>query len=302
MTKPQRPSGRTNLASCIVATIFLIFLIIVVLIVYFTVFKPQDPKISVSAIQLPSFAVSNGSVNFTFSQYSSVRNPNRAVFSHYDSSLQLLYSGTQVGFMFIPAGKIDSGRTIFMAASFSVQSFPLSTPASTFGPPLAADGLNGPRIGPTLEIESRMEMAGRKKPHSGHRKREKASKKKAEARKHAEEEAFRVNGGLGGYGYCRPLDNGYGYNYPPSYYYQYPYQFYGRQGGHYPHYDEYVSRAPLSYRDGFNHYGCLHFGDTDPYLCYQSFYETPIMPFPQAPPPPPKLHPFSTPETICSIM
>lgn len=161
MTKPQRPSGRTNLASCIVATIFLIFVVIVILIVYFTVFKPQDPKISVSAIQLPSFAVSNGSVNFTFSQYASVRNPNRALFSHYDSSLQLLYSGTQVGFMFIPAGKIDAGRTIFMAASFSVQSFPISTP-SNLGPTMA-DGLNGLRIGPTMEIESKMEMAGRVK-------------------------------------------------------------------------------------------------------------------------------------------
>lgn len=158
MTKPQRPSGRTNLASCIVATIFLIFLLIIVLIVYFTVFKPQDPKIAVTAIQLPSFSFSNGSVNFTFSQYASVRNPNKAVFSHYDSSLQLLYSGSQVGFMFIPAGKIDSGRTIFMAASFSVQSFPLSTP-STFADTL--HGLNGLRIAPTMEIQSRMQMAGR---------------------------------------------------------------------------------------------------------------------------------------------
>ncbi|XP_054825394.1 uncharacterized protein LOC129322951 [Prosopis cineraria] len=162
MSKPHRPSGRTNLASCIVATIFLIFLVMVVLIVYFMVFKPQDPKISVSAIQLPSFSVTNASVNFTFSQYASVRNPNRAAFSHYDSSLQLLYAGNQIGFMFIPAGKIESGRTIFMAASFAVQSFPLSTPSS-MGFSTLPPGLTGPRIGPTMEIESRMEMAGRVK-------------------------------------------------------------------------------------------------------------------------------------------
>ncbi|XP_028774753.1 uncharacterized protein LOC114731687 [Neltuma alba] len=160
MSKPHRPSGRTNLASCIVATIFLIFLVMVLLIVYFMVFKPQDPKISVSAIQLPSFSVSNASVNFTFSQYASVRNPNRASFSHYDSSLQLLYAGNQIGFMFIPAGKIEAGRTIFMAASFAVQSFPLSTPSS-MGFPTMPPGLNGPRIGPTMEIESRMEISGR---------------------------------------------------------------------------------------------------------------------------------------------
>ncbi|KAI4326814.1 hypothetical protein L6164_019344 [Bauhinia variegata] len=162
MAKPQRPSGRTNLASCIVATIFLIFVVIIVFIVYFTVFKPQDPKIAVNAVQLPSFSVANGTVNFIFSQYASVRNPNRAAFSHYDSSLQLLYSGNQVGFMFIPAGNIDAGRTQYMAATFSVQSFPLSTPTNS-GPTLSNDAVNGLRMGPTLEIESRMEMAGRVK-------------------------------------------------------------------------------------------------------------------------------------------
>ncbi|KAJ7945056.1 Late embryogenesis abundant protein [Quillaja saponaria] len=161
MSKTQRPpSGRTNLASCIVATVFLIFVVIVILIVYYTVFKPKDPKIAVSAVQLPSFSVSNGTVNFTFSQYVSVRNPNRAVFSHYDSFLELLYSGRQVGFMFIPAGKIDAGQTQYMAATFSVQSFPLSTPAAASTGPTFTDG-NGFRVAPTMEIESRMEMAGR---------------------------------------------------------------------------------------------------------------------------------------------
>ncbi|KAK7399100.1 hypothetical protein VNO78_10275 [Psophocarpus tetragonolobus] len=161
--RPRPPSGRTNLASCVVATIFLIFIIMVVLIVYYTVFKPQDPKIAVNAVQLPSFSVVNGSVNFTFSQYASVRNPNRAAFSHYDSSLELLYSGTQVGFMFIPAGQIDAGRTQYMAATFSVHSFPLAAPR--LGPTFAnGDGVGfnyGLRVQPTLEIESKLEMAGR---------------------------------------------------------------------------------------------------------------------------------------------
>ncbi|MBA0880771.1 hypothetical protein Goshw_027178 [Gossypium schwendimanii] len=177
MVKPQKPpSGRTNLASCIVATVFLIFLVIIVLIVYFTVFKPQDPKISVNTVQLPSFSVGNNTVSFTFSQYVSVRNPNRAVFSHYDSSIQLLYSGSQVGFMFIPAGKIEAGRTQYMAATFAVQSVPLAPPneasaatmpitTTTMGPIGVPGGFggtnNGNRIGPTMEIESRMEMGGR---------------------------------------------------------------------------------------------------------------------------------------------
>ncbi|CAK9143157.1 unnamed protein product [Ilex paraguariensis] len=162
MGKPQKPpSGRTNLASCIVATIFLIFVVIVILIVYFAVFKPKNPEITVSAIQLPTFSIANGTVSFTFSQYGSVKNPNKAVFTHYDSSLQLLYAGNQVGFMFIPAGKIDSGRTQYMAATFSVQSFPLSAAQPENVGPTITDGLSGFRVGPTMEIESRTQMAGR---------------------------------------------------------------------------------------------------------------------------------------------
>lgn len=167
MAKPHNhkssssPGGRTNCASCVVATIFLIFIVIIVLIVFFTLFKPQEPKIWVNAIQLPTFSLTNGTVSFTFSQYLSVKNPNRAVFTHYDSTLQLLYSGNQVGFMFVPAGKISSGRTEYMAATFSVQSFPLS-PDGTMPPPTVdANAARGLRVVPTMELESRIEMAGR---------------------------------------------------------------------------------------------------------------------------------------------
>ncbi|XP_077251309.1 uncharacterized protein LOC143890487 [Tasmannia lanceolata] len=152
-----RGGGRTNLASCIVATIFLIFVAIVILIIFFSVFKPKDPRISVNAVQLPSFSVTNGTVTFTFSQYISVRNPNRAVFTHYDSTLQLLYSNNQVGFMFIPAGKIASGKTQYMSATFSVNSFPFAvSPAG-----LEEHGLDGFHVGPSLVIESRLSVEGR---------------------------------------------------------------------------------------------------------------------------------------------
>ncbi|XP_044476696.1 uncharacterized protein LOC123204179 [Mangifera indica] len=168
MSRPRKPSsGRTNLASCIVATIFLIFVVIVILIVFFTVFKPRDPKLTVNAVQLPSFSISNSTVNFTFSQYVTIKNPNKAAFSHYDSTIQLVYSGSQVGFMFIPAGEIEAGRTKYMAATFAVQSFPISTATganAVVGPVVTGGGgwpNNGYRVGPTLEIESRMEMAGR---------------------------------------------------------------------------------------------------------------------------------------------
>ncbi|KAG8375117.1 hypothetical protein BUALT_Bualt10G0067000 [Buddleja alternifolia] len=156
------PTGRTNLASCIVAAIFLIFLLIISFIVYFTVFKPENPRLSVNAIQLPAFSVANSTVNFTFSQYVTIHNPNRVVFAHYDSSLQLLYAGNQVGFMFIPAGKIRPGKTQYMAATFSVKSFPLSVTGQpvTVGP-TGPVGVSGFRVGPSMEIESKLEMAGR---------------------------------------------------------------------------------------------------------------------------------------------
>ncbi|CAN1138717.1 hypothetical protein LINPERHAP2_LOCUS10862 [Linum perenne] len=161
MSKPNlRPpkSGRTNLASCIVATIFLLFIVIILLIVFFTVFKPKDLKISVTAIHLPSFFPSNNAVNFTFSQSASVQNPNRGPFHHYDSTLQLVYSGSQVGFMFIPAGQIGAGQTKYMDASFAVTSFPLS-PAAAANPESASAAIG--RVGPTMEIESRIRFVGR---------------------------------------------------------------------------------------------------------------------------------------------
>ncbi|KAF8399568.1 hypothetical protein HHK36_015435 [Tetracentron sinense] len=135
-----RSMGHTNLASCIVVTIFLIFVVIVILIVVFSVFKPKDPKITVNAVQLPTFSISNSTVNFTFSQYIYVKNPNRVVFTHYDSSLQLMYFGNQVGFMFVPACKIDSGRTWYLVSTFSVESFPLA--ATSTGRPTVTDGVS----------------------------------------------------------------------------------------------------------------------------------------------------------------
>lgn len=81
--------------------------------------------------------------------------------------------------MFIPAGKIQAGQTQYMAATFAVQSFPLSPPPQSSSPAAAKaeavtvsgpiglpDGFsgfpsNGYPAGPTMEIESKMEMAGR---------------------------------------------------------------------------------------------------------------------------------------------
>ncbi|KAL6533601.1 hypothetical protein OROHE_013434 [Orobanche hederae] len=156
MGKNHSPAGRTNLASCTVATVFLIFILISAFSVYFTVFEPKDPKISVNSVQIPTFSAANSTANsaanFTFSQYVTVHNPNHAVFTHYDSSIQLLHGGTQVGLMFIPAGKIGPGKSNYIAATFSVRDFPVMS---------VPDGVGGFRAGPSVELESRLEMAGR---------------------------------------------------------------------------------------------------------------------------------------------
>lgn len=137
-------SGKTNLASCIVAAVFLLLIIATIVILYFFLFKPKSPKILVNGVQFPTFSMSNNTINFTFFQYVTVSNPNRDTFTHYDSSLQLAYSDTPVGFIFIPAGRIDGGRTQHMSAKFDVESFPVTS-----------------AVGSKMEIESQMKLVGR---------------------------------------------------------------------------------------------------------------------------------------------
>ncbi|XP_076903998.1 uncharacterized protein LOC143559239 [Bidens hawaiensis] len=141
---PPPSSGRTNLASCIVATTFLTFITIILLIIFFTLLNPHNPTITITAVQLPSFTI-NTTVTFTISHYITVTNPNHGKFTHYSSSLQLLYAGNQMGFMFVPSGEIEARRTEYMAATFSVEGFPVVV------------------VGPSLEVEVRMEMVGRVK-------------------------------------------------------------------------------------------------------------------------------------------
>lgn len=157
--------SRTNLASCLVATIFLLILIAGAVVVYFLVFKPKSPKIAVDAVQFPTFSVTNGTVNFTFFQFVTVTNPNRDEFTHYDSSLQLVYSGQPVGLVFIPAGKIVGGGAQHMSAKFNVQSYPLPAAVAARVSELSsgggAAGIGPVTAGPTMEVETRMKLVGR---------------------------------------------------------------------------------------------------------------------------------------------
>ncbi|KZV15081.1 hypothetical protein F511_37483 [Dorcoceras hygrometricum] len=162
-TYAKSTSGRTNLASCVVATVFLLAITAAAVAVYFFVFKPKQPVIAVNAVQFPTFSISNGTVNFEFFQYLTVKNPNRDEFSHYDSSLQLVYSGQPVGLVFIPAGRIGGGGSQKISAKFDLQKYPLASPTraaigeSSDGVPVggfAADGT-------PMEIETRMKLVGK---------------------------------------------------------------------------------------------------------------------------------------------
>eukprot|EP01018_Ginkgo_biloba_P023479 Gb_10305 [translate_table: standard] len=159
MVSKKGPKRSSNFASCIVGTLFLVFIIIILLILFFSLFKAKDPRISVKAIQVPNFYVSgypdldNSMVNFTISLYVSVKNPNRASFNHYESNLQLNYHGNQIGFMFIPAGKIRSQRTEFLSTTLSVQPFPLILDQDFDQIEFNSNA--------SLPIETRLKMAGR---------------------------------------------------------------------------------------------------------------------------------------------
>ncbi|KAH6779981.1 hypothetical protein C2S52_011218 [Perilla frutescens var. hirtella] len=152
-------SGRTNLASCAVATVFLLAISAAAVAVYFFLFKPKAPVIAVNAVQFPAFSVSNGTVDFEFFQFVTVTNPNRDEFSHYDSSLQVVYSGEPVGVVFIPAGTISGRGRQKMSAKFDLQKYPLPTPARTaIG---GEEAVGGAVAGGTMEIETRMKLVGR---------------------------------------------------------------------------------------------------------------------------------------------
>ncbi|KAL7239076.1 hypothetical protein ACSBR2_005052 [Camellia fascicularis] len=155
--RSRRSRSRTNVASCIVASVFLLFVAAVAAVVFFLLFKPKDPTISVDALQFPSFSVSNSTFNFTLFQFVTVTNPNRDDFTHYDSSLQLLYSGSQVGVVFIPAGQIGAGRTQHMSAKFDVKEYPFAATSGQVSVAAASGGV----VAPTMEIETRMKLVGR---------------------------------------------------------------------------------------------------------------------------------------------
>jgi hypothetical protein len=140
----HRPSSSSPAASCIVALLFLLLAAGGGAAALFILYRPRAPAIAVTAVQLPAFAVANGTVAFTFQQLASVRNPNRSPLAHYDSSLHVAYGGGEVGSMYIPAGQIDGGRTQYMATSFTVPAFAVAGPASAAQPATISIPASGP--------------------------------------------------------------------------------------------------------------------------------------------------------------
>ncbi|KAJ1282927.1 hypothetical protein BS78_03G088600 [Paspalum vaginatum] len=123
---PQRRRPSSALASCLAATAFLVLSAGGAGAALFLLFRPRAPDIAVSAVRLPAFAAANGTVAFTFQQTAAVRNPNRSPLAHFDSSLRVAYAGGELGAVYIPAGRIDGGRTKDMSASFDVPAIPVA--------------------------------------------------------------------------------------------------------------------------------------------------------------------------------
>ncbi|EEE62939.1 hypothetical protein OsJ_17744 [Oryza sativa Japonica Group] len=78
-----------------------------------------------------------------------VRNPNRSPLAHYDSSLRVAYAGGEVGSMYIPAGQIDGGRTQYMATSFTVPAFAVTSSATAAASSSPAQTITVPASGPS---------------------------------------------------------------------------------------------------------------------------------------------------------
>ncbi|CAN6326237.1 unnamed protein product [Urochloa humidicola] len=146
-------SSSSPAASCAVALLFLLLAAGGGAAALFVLYHPRAPAIAVTAVQLPSFAAANGTVAFTFQQLASVRNPNRSPLAHFDSSLHVAYAGGEVGSMYIPAGKIDGGRTQYMATSFTVPAFPIAGPAAAASASAAQPAtISVPASGPSPHV------------------------------------------------------------------------------------------------------------------------------------------------------
>ncbi|BAF16909.1 uncharacterized protein [Oryza sativa Japonica Group] len=146
----HRPSPFSSVAaSCVVAALFILLAAGGAAAALFLLYRPQAPAIAVTAVQLPSFASRNGTVAFTFQQLASVRNPNRSPLAHYDSSLRVAYAGGEVGSMYIPAGQIDGGRTQYMATSFTVPAFAVTSSATAAASSSPAQTITVPASGPS---------------------------------------------------------------------------------------------------------------------------------------------------------
>ncbi|OEL26319.1 hypothetical protein BAE44_0012661 [Dichanthelium oligosanthes] len=153
----HRPSSSSSsaAASCAVALLFLLLAAGGAAAALFLLYRPRAPAIAVTAVQLPAFAVANGTVAFTFQQLASVRNPNRSPLAHYDSSLHVAYGGGEVGSMYIPAGQIGGGRTQYMATSFTVPAFAVSGPSSAAAQPAT---ISVPASGPAPHVTAALLM------------------------------------------------------------------------------------------------------------------------------------------------
>jgi len=107
-----------------VALLLLIVLVVVILVV--TVFKPEDPKVTMNSVSLDHFKFNFDPVrmkvelNVSLDMNLSIKNPNKVSFKFGNSTTLLYYRGTNIGEASIPAGKIGADRTLRMNSTVTV--------------------------------------------------------------------------------------------------------------------------------------------------------------------------------------
>lgn len=143
---------------CGIALCIILLIVIIIIILAFTVFKPKDPEITVSNIELQdvtatlsrSGLIPTPSVNVTLSLDISVHNPNRASVKYSNSSAMVYYYDDEVAVVPIPAGVIGSHGTSKISTTLVVLADQLVTNSHLLGDFLAG----------SLPFETRTKLSG----------------------------------------------------------------------------------------------------------------------------------------------
>ncbi|KAI3788505.1 hypothetical protein L2E82_01273 [Cichorium intybus] len=113
----HKPKRRRCIIICSSITGVILTIALVFLILGLTVFKAKKPVLTVGSVALEDFNVAVNtfpvrvSLNLSLALGISIENPNKVGVKYGNSSASLLYRGTEIGEVPIPAGEIGSDET-----------------------------------------------------------------------------------------------------------------------------------------------------------------------------------------------